>query len=101
MAVASEPVGDDHEAESVIETRGLTKRFGDRVAVDGVDLTVPRATAFGFLGPNGAGKTTFSRTLLGLTHATAGSARLLGHAMPDERTVALGRVGAIVEEPRF
>ena len=55
---------------NVVETSGLTKRFGDRVAVDAVDLHVPRGSAFGYLGPNGAGKTTLIRMLLGLTHAT-------------------------------
>ena len=53
--------------EFAVETVGLTKRFGERAAVDGVDLGVPRGSAFGFLGPNGAGKTTMIRTLLGLT----------------------------------
>ena len=84
-----------------IETHGLTKRFGERTALDGIDLQVPRGCAFGFLGPNGAGKTTMIRTLLGLTHATAGSMHLLGHPVPAERAQALQRVGAIVEEPRF
>jgi ABC-2 type transport system ATP-binding protein len=84
-----------------IETRGLTKRFGTRTAVDGVDLLVPRACAFGFLGPNGAGKTTMIRMLLGLTGASDGEMRLLGHPVPAERDVALRRVGAIVEDPRF
>jgi len=84
-----------------IETHGLTKRFGERAAIDGIDLQVPRGCAFGFLGPNGAGKTTMIRTLLGLTHASAGSMRILGHPVPAERSVALRRVGAIVEEPRF
>ncbi len=84
-----------------IETKGLTKRFGARAAIDGVDLQVPRGCAFGFLGPNGAGKTTMIRTLLGLTHASAGSMRMLDHPVPDERAQALQRVGAIVEEPRF
>jgi ABC-2 type transport system ATP-binding protein len=88
-------------SEPAIETTGLTKRFGERTALDGVDLQVPRGSAFGFLGPNGAGKTTMIRTLLGLTHATAGSMRLLGHPVPAERAQALQRVGAIVEEPRF
>ena len=64
--------------ESVIETKALTKRFGERVAVDGVDLFVPSGVAFGFLGPNGAGKTTLIRTLLGLTRASAGEFSLLG-----------------------
>ena len=85
----------------VVETRGLTKRFGDRTAVDGVELTVPRGVAFGYLGPNGAGKTTLIRMLLGLTPASSGSMRLLGVPVPEQRAGALARVGAIVEEPRF
>src|SRR6476659_8154900 len=85
----------------VVETSGLTKRFGDRVAVDSVELRVPRGSAFGYLGPNGAGKTTLIRMLLGLTQATAGTMRLLGRPVPEERAAALARVGAIVEEPRF
>ena len=84
-----------------IETSGLTKRFGERAAIDGIDLRVPRGCAFGFLGPNGAGKTTMIRTLLGLTHATSGTMSVLGHPVPAERGAALRRVGAIVEEPRF
>jgi ABC-2 type transport system ATP-binding protein len=71
------------------------------VAVDGVDLCVPRGSAFGYLGPNGAGKTTLIRMLLGLTRATAGTMHLLGRPVPAERAAALARVGAIVEEPRF
>ena len=85
----------------VVETSGLTKRFGDRVAVANVDLHVPRGAAFGYLGPNGAGKTTLIRMLLGLTQASAGTMRLLGRPVPEERAAALARVGAIVEEPRF
>jgi ABC-2 type transport system ATP-binding protein len=84
-----------------IETIGLTKRFGERVAVDAVNLTVPAGTAFGFLGHNGAGKTTLIRTLLGLTAASSGEMHMLGHRLPAERSLALGRVGAIVEEPLF
>jgi ABC-2 type transport system ATP-binding protein len=79
----------------------LVKRFGSNVAVNGVDLLIPRGCAFGYLGPNGAGKTTLIRVLLGLTHADAGSMSLLGHAVPSHRDVALARVGAIVDEPRF
>ena len=85
----------------VVETRGLTKCFGDRKAVDGVDLQVPRGVAFGYLGPNGAGKTTLIRMLLGLTSVSAGEMRLLGLPLPQGRAEALARVGAIVEEPRF
>ena len=84
-----------------IQTSGLTKRFGDRTVVDRVDLLVPAGAAFGYLGPNGAGKTTLIRMLLGLTGPTAGSMRLLGHPVPAERAMALRRVGAMAEEPRF
>jgi len=84
-----------------VETHGLTKRFGPNVAVDDVELLVPRGCAFGYLGPNGAGKTTLIRTLLGLTHADGGTMSLLGIGVPAERSKALGRVGAIVDEPRF
>ncbi len=87
--------------DAVIETRALTKKFGDRAAVDGVDLVVPAGVAFGFLGPNGAGKTTLIRTLVGLTRATSGEISLLGLPQPSKRREALARVGAIVEEPRF
>jgi ABC-2 type transport system ATP-binding protein len=85
----------------VVETSGLTKRFGERVAVDHVELRVPRGSAFGYLGPNGAGKTTLIRMLLGLTRASGGTMRLLGRPVPEDRAAALARVGAIVEEPRF
>jgi ABC-2 type transport system ATP-binding protein len=87
--------------DSVIETKALTKKFGDRAAVDGVDLHVAAGVAFGFLGPNGAGKTTMIRTLLGLTQPTSGEVSLLGLPQPSKRREALARVGAIVEEPKF
>ncbi len=88
-------------ANWVIETTGVTKRFGARVAVDEVDLRVPGGCAFGLLGMNGAGKTTLIRMLLGLTGATAGRMSVLGLPVPYRRREALARVGAIVEEPRF
>ena len=97
MTPLDAPAGGDW----AVETHGLTKRFGDNVAVDGVELLVPRGCAFGYLGPNGAGKTTLIRVLLGLTHADAGTMSLLGHPVPRERATALARVGAIVDEPRF
>src|SRR5688500_16725275 len=83
-----------------VQTSGLGKRFGTQAALDGVDLEVPRGSAFGFLGPNGAGKTTLIRLLLGLAEPTAGSMRLLGRELPAKRAAALARVGAIIEEPR-
>ena len=96
--VASSPEG---EGGWAVETHGLTKRFKDNVAVDAVELLVPRGCAFGYLGPNGAGKTTLIRVLLGLTHADAGSMSLLGFPVPQHRDRALARMGAIVDEPRF
>jgi ABC-2 type transport system ATP-binding protein len=87
--------------ELAVQTIGLGKRFGARAALDGVDLAVPRGVAFGFLGANGAGKTTLIRLLLGLAEPTAGSMHVLGREVPRDRTAALGRVGAIIEEPRF
>ena len=72
-----------NETPFVVETSGLTKRFGDREVVKDVELHVPRGSAFGYLGPNGAGKTTLIRMLLGLTSANAGSMRLLGLPVPD------------------
>ncbi len=92
---------DDADSEWAVETHGLTKRFKDNVAVDGVELLVPRGCAFGYLGPNGAGKTTLIRVLLGLTHADAGSMSLLGCSVPQHRDRALARIGVIVDEPRF
>jgi ABC-2 type transport system ATP-binding protein len=85
----------------IVETHALTKRFGSRVAVDGVDLRIPRGSAFGYLGPNGAGKTTLIRMLLGLTPASSGTMQLRGLPVPERRGEALAGVGAIVEEPRF
>jgi ABC-2 type transport system ATP-binding protein len=99
--LASSPRVAPGDGQWAVETHGLTKRFGDNVAVNDVELLVPRGCAFGYLGPNGAGKTTLIRVLLGLTHADAGTMFLLGHAVPRHRGLALARVGAIVDEPRF
>jgi len=84
-----------------IETRGLTKHFGQQAAVDNVDLAVPHGTVFGFLGPNGSGKTTTIRMLLGLAAASAGTVNLLGREMPQRLHEVLPRVGALVEGPAF
>lgn len=87
-------------SEDVIRTRGLTKRFrGGQLAVDGLDLTVPRGSVFGFLGPNGSGKTTTIRMLMGLIAPTAGTATVLGEPMPQSVGSVLPRVGALIEGP--
>ena len=88
-------------APLIIETRGLTKRFGSRTAVADVDLTVPAGCAFGFLGHNGAGKTTVIRMLTGLTQPDSGAIRIGGRPLPGHHQEVLARVGAIIEEPRF
>ncbi|MEW2435112.1 ABC transporter ATP-binding protein [Streptomyces caniferus] len=86
--------------EPAIETRGLTKAYrGGRLAVDGLDLAVPRGSIFGFLGPNGCGKTTTIRMLMGLIEASAGSARVLGQPMPAAGRRVLPKVGALIEGP--
>ncbi|ARF56017.1 ABC transporter ATP-binding protein [Streptomyces gilvosporeus] len=88
------------DGERVIETRGLTKTYrGGQLAVDGLDLAVPRGSVFGFLGPNGSGKTTTIRMLMGLIEPTAGSARVLGEPMPGAGRRVLPRVGALIEGP--
>jgi ABC-2 type transport system ATP-binding protein len=85
-----------------IASSGLTKRFrGGQLAVDHVDLAVPRGAVYGFLGPNGSGKTTTIRMLLGLAYATSGTAELLGVPMPRGATTVLSRVGSLVEGPAF
>jgi len=84
-----------------IQSTGLTKRFGRQVAVNAVDLAVPRGAVYGFLGPNGSGKTTTIRMLLGLIAPSAGGHRLLDEPMPDRAGAVLPRVGALVEGPAF
>ncbi len=88
-------------APLAIATEGLTKRFGDLAAVDGIDLAVPAGSVFGFLGPNGSGKTTTIRVLLGLIAPSAGTWELLGQPMPAGAMAALGRVGSLIEGPAF
>ncbi|GAA1058214.1 ABC transporter ATP-binding protein [Agromyces luteolus] len=88
-------------SDLAIRTDGLTKRFRAQVAVDAIDLAVPRGSVFGFLGPNGSGKTTTIRMLLGLVGATSGTARVLGTDMPKGLDDVLPRVGALVEGPAF
>ncbi|MCM2256622.1 MAG: ABC transporter ATP-binding protein [Vicinamibacteria bacterium] len=85
--------------EPALETIGLTYRYGDREAVCRLDLRVGRGEVFGFVGPNGAGKTTTIKLLLGLLTPAAGSVRVLGRALADDRPGVLRRVGTLVETP--
>src|SRR5207248_2244818 len=83
-----------------LEVRGLTKVYGDIVAVDQVDLTVAEGNVYGYLGPNGAGKTTSLRMMLGLIRPTAGHVQLFGRD-PQLGVQALEGVAGFVEEPHF
>jgi ABC-type multidrug transport system ATPase subunit len=85
--------------EMVITTFGLTRCFGKLVAVDRLDLQVPRNSVYGFLGPNGAGKTTTIRMLLGLIRPHGGEVHLFGRPLRQNRIDLLWRVGALVESP--
>ena len=92
-------------AELAISTRALRKTYRNRkgrhVAVQGLDLDVPLGGVHGFLGPNGSGKTTTIRMLLGLIRADSGTMSIFGHEVPKRLPEVVGRVGAIVESPKF
>ncbi|PKL83269.1 MAG: bacitracin ABC transporter ATP-binding protein [Ignavibacteriae bacterium HGW-Ignavibacteriae-3] len=87
--------------EQVIEVRGLTKKFGNLVAVNNLDLNVYRGDVFGFLGPNGAGKSTTIRMLLSLIKPTSGEMKIFGKSISKDRKEIFSKVGAIVEKPDF
>jgi len=93
------------DPELAVETRGLRKTYHSRrgrsVAVEALDLRVPRGGVHGFLGPNGSGKTTTIRMLLGLITADSGQMSIFGHPVPQRLPEVVGRVGAIVEQPKF
>lgn len=87
--------------ETIIETSGLSKKFGKRYAVANVDLKIPRGEIYGFLGPNGAGKTTTIRMLLGLAKPTNGTIQVFGKDLRKEKLEVLKRVGSLVEYPSY
>lgn len=91
---ASRPAG-----EVVLRTRDLTKRYGERVAVNGLNLQARRGEVFGFLGPNGAGKTTTIRMCLGLIRPTSGAVEVLGRDVARAGSQVLPHVGALIEQP--
>src|SRR5437773_6262631 len=90
-----------NNGESVIDVRGMTKRFGKLTAVDHVDLTVRGGEIYGFLGPNGSGKTTFLRMLCGLLRADDGSGRVLGHDVITESEAIKPEVGYMTQRFSF
>jgi len=89
------------DESAAIELRGLTKRFGDAIALDGVDLVVRPGMVFGFLGRNGAGKTTALRILSGLARPTAGTAHVLGHNVERATDAVRARIGFLPDVPGF
>jgi ABC-2 type transport system ATP-binding protein len=85
-------------SEAAIRARGLTRQFGALVAVDHVDLTVPKAHVYGFLGPNGSGKTTTIRMLCGLLAPTSGDIEVLGLRIPEQSEALLRRIGYMTQK---
>ncbi|MCK5584830.1 ATP-binding cassette domain-containing protein, partial [Candidatus Bipolaricaulota bacterium] len=83
----------------MITANGLTRRFGDLTAVDGLDLHINRGEVFGFLGPNGAGKTTTIRMLAALIAPTEGSASIGGRTLGREDRAIRQSVGVLTETP--
>ena len=101
IAAPTVSVGTPVASGPAIETRGLSKRFGAILALDGLDLVVPQGSVFGLLGPNGAGKTTTIRILTGLARPTAGSASVAGVEVALDEPRLHRRVGYLDQDPRF
>ena len=86
--------------DTVVLTRDLTKTFGKRTVVEGLNLVVPRGSVYGFLGPNGSGKSTTMKMLLGLLAPTRGRISVLGRPFtPDTRAEIMSRTGSMIENP--
>jgi ABC-2 type transport system ATP-binding protein len=102
-AAREQPEGDrvTEVAGPALAAHGLAKRYGHRVALDGLDLSVPTGVVYGFLGPNGAGKTTTMRILTGLIRADAGKVEVLGRPFGRGDRRRLFEVGALIEAPSF
>lgn len=88
--------------KDVIETYSLSKCYGDKKVVDGLDLKVPKGCVYGFLGPNGAGKSTTMKMILGLTKPTQGDIHVLGKSISGkERLEILKNTGSLIESPSY
>jgi len=98
-ALGEHPTGE--HPRDVIETRGLTKAYGDVAALKALDLSVRKGSIFGFLGPNGAGKSTTMKLLLGLTPPTSGSGSIFGNDIVSESFQIRRRVGYLAQDPRY
>ena len=86
---------------AAIKCEGLTKRYGNVVALDSLDLSIKERSIFGFLGPNGAGKTTTIKLLVGLSNPTAGRARVAGQEVTPEAIGLRKKIGYLPEVPAF
>jgi len=87
-----------NDLANVIETQGLTRQFGDLIAVDKLDLQVPKGSIYGFLGPNGCGKSTLIRMLTGLLKPTAGEATILGLPLQGNEELLKSRIGYMTQK---
>lgn len=88
-------------SDCIIETRGLTKRYGDQASVSSLDLHVRKGRIYGLLGRNGAGKTTTMKMLLGLTAPTSGTVSIFGRPLKGSEKRILPRIGSLIESPGF
>ncbi|MFD3262149.1 ABC transporter ATP-binding protein [Paenibacillus lentus] len=88
-------------SEMIIQTKGLTKKYRGRAAVDQLNLEISKGDIYGFLGPNGAGKTTTIRMLLGLIQPTSGSISIFGRELKRDKLNILRRIGSLVEYPSY
>lgn len=86
------------DSEFAVDARGLTRNFGNLVAVNGLDLKIPKARIYGFLGPNGSGKTTAIRMLCGLLSPSAGSAEVMGFQIPEQAEQLRTRIGYMTQK---
>ena len=88
-------------SESIVELKGLTKKYGELTAVNDLHLTVSKGEIVGFLGPNGAGKSTTLRMMLTLIKPTSGEIKIFGKNIAQERSAILRNIGCIIEKPDF
>lgn len=89
------------DAGAIVQTKGLSKRYGTHSRVDGINLEVREGEIYGFLGPNGAGKTTTLKMLLGLVKPTAGDIAVFGQRLGSHRASILERTGSLIESPSY
>ena len=98
VAAPAEKPAESTAEGAAIRARGLTRRFGGVVAVDHVDLEVPRRHVYGFLGPNGSGKSTTIRMLCGLLTPSEGEIEVLGLRIPEQAEVLRSRIGYMTQK---